>query len=146
MKKILLLCTLGMFAFSGCALFKSEKVKHSSVEAILNVVQPAAVKVLSCKTGDAVRKDLGGKLEEFFKVQDPNYAAASGDTPVATFFKSGSAPIVNSLCTTAVAVSLPFLVNMMDGKLPQSWQDDGCNFEDLGGDLKVLAEKLCSKI
>jgi len=130
MKKLLLMCSLLMIV--GCSSDQKNKVKMTVVDKTVELAKKQAVKHLGCETGDALGKDLGLKLDDYLKVERESL--------------SGMTAIVGSLCTAGVKIVLPFLVNLVDKKMPDSWIADGCSFEKFGDDIGELADKLCNKI
>jgi len=133
-KSSIILMFLVCIAISGCGLFG--KVKKPIASRAAEISKDLSVKVLGCDTGEAVREDVQEELERLFKVQD------SSSSKMASEPKS----IVGDLCSYSVGLVLPYLVNLADNKLPESWQEDGCSLDYAGDKLEGLAKKLCGEI
>lgn len=130
--KILLLLSL-LIAGVGCGLF--EKSKPTLVDVTVKVVKPLAVKHLGCETGDALADDMREQLDKLLKVQ-----RSSSNKSLA------ASSVGSSVCSSLVGAVLPFMVDLGDGQLPESWREDGCSLVGVGGSVEVLADKLCDKI
>ena len=120
-----------VLSVGACSLFQNSKkpiVEKLSVQA-----GKASQLVLGCTTGEAVRADVSEQLTKLFKVQ-----SSSG--------QADAKGIVGDLCSYGVGLALPYLVNLGDKKLPESWIADNCSLTKVGDSVELLAKKLCAQI
>ena len=133
MKKVLLLSGFALF-LSSCSLF--ERAKPTIIKKTSVIVKEQAIKVLKCKTGEAVAADFSAKLSELLKVKERTVMASA----------SSAKSLGSSFCVQTSKLILPFFVDLADKQLPISWVEDGCSLEGVGEDLGELANRLCEKI
>ena len=116
-----------MLAISSCGLF--DKVKGPIIEKASITAQKAAVKNLSCVTGQPVYEDVEKELKKLLNVKQKELKSVAG-----------------TVCLLAVGPVVQELVNVGDKQLPDSWIADGCTLESFEGDAEKLAVKLCEKL
>ncbi len=116
----------------SCSSQERDELKKSFAEKVAEKVKDASVHSLGCKTGDAVEEDVRLEVERFLKIQKQSEGQKS--------------VLLTQLCQQGVTIAFPYLVDLGTGKLPESWQADGCSLKSVGEDIEELAEKLCSEI
>ena len=131
MKKILAIFAVLLLCVS-CSSSQKDELKKSFAEKVASKVKDASVHSLGCQTGEAVYQDVKEEVEKFLKVE----SSTEGQKSV----------LLTQLCYQGVKIAFPHLVELGTGKLPDSWQADGCSMDSVGDDLEDFAEKLCSEI